>query len=76
MGCETGVSTIGLVMYQLDYRESNFINNHLLSMLGLPDAAGDIWGTLSRLGEAVNDFIDFWNFPLTPSPPSRTPRPG
>lgn len=53
INCEKKVGATDVIFHELD----PFINNHLLSMLGAPDAAGDIRGTLQDLSGFLDDIL-------------------
>lgn len=51
--CEDGIGAVGVVIDQAD----PFINQHLLSMMGLPDAVGGLRGLLQEFSETIDDFV-------------------
>jgi hypothetical protein len=51
--CEEGVSTIDVLLEQ----ENDFINNHLLSMLGLPDLVGELRGAFDEATDAIRGVV-------------------
>jgi hypothetical protein len=53
--CEDGVGLLDVMLYKAD----PFIEDHLLSMLGLPDVVGDLAGALDVINEFLADIIPF-----------------
>ena len=53
--CEDGVGFLDVMLFKAD----PFITNHLLSMLGLPDAAGALAEALDTISEFLADIIPF-----------------
>jgi hypothetical protein len=51
--CEDGVGTVDVVLDETE----DFQNEHLIPMLGLPDALGDLRASLSDLSVALDDVI-------------------
>lgn len=51
--CEDGVEVDDVLEHELD----PFINEHLLSMMGLPDAAGNLRAILGALSELLDDVL-------------------
>lgn len=53
VNCEKKIGATDVIFHELD----PFINDHLLSMLGAPDAAGDIRGALQDLSGFLDDIL-------------------
>jgi len=51
--CENGVGVVDTVMWASD----DFINDHLLSMLGAPDAIGDLRELLGEIADLLDDIL-------------------
>jgi hypothetical protein len=51
--CENGVGVIDTVLYASD----DFINDHLLSMLGAPDVIGDLRELLGEIADLLDDIL-------------------
>lgn len=51
--CEAGIGVIDTVLYASD----DFINDHLLSMLGAPDAIGDLRALLADVADLLDDIL-------------------
>lgn len=51
--CEDGIGFIDTLMHESD----DFINNHLLSMLGAPDFVGDLRAFLEDVSDLIDDIV-------------------
>lgn len=60
--CESGIGTLDVVLDQTD----DFINDHLLSMIGLPDFVGDVREIIGEITEVFEDILAFVTMPLNP----------
>lgn len=58
--CEDGVGLIDVMLFKADPPAGhNFVNDHLLSMLGLPDAVGVLSGAIQKISEFLADIIPY-----------------
>lgn len=60
--CEDGVGTLDVILDEI----APFINDHLLSMIGLPDAVGEVREILGDVADVVEDIIDYIGLPFLP----------
>jgi hypothetical protein len=60
--CESGISTIAVIMDQ----SNNFINNHLLSMLGAPDLVGGFRAALQTVSGFFSAILGALGIPFNP----------
>ena len=51
--CEAGVGVVDTVLWSSE----DFINDHLLSMLGAPDAIGDLRALLADIADTIDDIL-------------------
>lgn len=58
--CEDGVGLLDVMLFKADPPAgTSFINDYLLSMLGLPDAVGDLAGAIGTISEFLADLIPY-----------------
>lgn len=60
--CEHGIGVIDTLLDQSD----DFINHHLLSMVGAPDLVGELRSILESIGDVVDDIIGTITAPFNP----------
>jgi len=60
--CEDGVGTLDVILHEVD----PFINDHLLSMIGLPDFVGEVREILGDVADFVDDIISYIGLPFRP----------
>jgi hypothetical protein len=60
--CEHGIGAVDTLLDQAD----DFINDHLLSMVGAPDLVGDLRSILESISDVVDDIIGTITAPFNP----------
>ncbi len=60
--CEDGIGTGDVIFHEVD----PFINDHLLSMVGLPDFVGDLRSILGDVADALSDVLGYIGIPFNP----------
>ncbi|MEO5619162.1 MAG: hypothetical protein ABIS67_15435 [Candidatus Eisenbacteria bacterium] len=60
--CEEDIGTLDVVLHEVD----PFLNEHLLSMIGLPDFVGEVREIVGDVTDVLNDILGYIGLPFNP----------